>query len=119
MCSVVIVDDHTMFRARARAIVEAAGLQVVGEAGDGASALAQVAKVHPDIVLLDIQLPDQDGFTVTEQLVAQPDAPVVVLISSRDAADFGSRLRAADARGFIHKADLSSATLREVLGAPA
>lgn len=114
--SVLIVDDHAMFRVRARAILEAAGLDVVGEADDAASALAQVAALHPDIVLLDIQLPDEDGFAVAEKLGGGAHAPAVVLVSTRDALDFGSKLRNAKARGFIQKDDLSGTTLREVLG---
>lgn len=114
--SVLIVDDHAMFRARARTIVEAAGLDVVGEAADAASALAQCAALHPDVVLLDIQLPDGDGFAVAETLSGEADPPAVVLISSREALDFGSRLRTTSALGFIQKDDLSRATLRALLG---
>lgn len=115
MMSVLIVDDHEMFRSRARTIVEAAGFDVVGEADDAASALAQVAELHPDVVLLDIQLPDADGFSVAEQLAGQEDPPDVVLVSSREPLDFGSRLRTAPALGFIQKDDLSGASLRQVL----
>ena len=101
--TVLIVDDHAAFRASARALLEAEGFDVVGEAADGAEAVEAVAVLRPAIVLLDIQLPDLDGLAVAEQLAAVPDAPAVVLISSRDAAAYGPRLRATPARGFIPK----------------
>jgi DNA-binding NarL/FixJ family response regulator len=114
--SVLIVDDHAMFRARARTIVESAGHDVIGEADDVASALVQCASLHPDVALVDIQLPDGDGFTLAEALSATVDPPTVVLISSRTALDFGSRLRNTRAVGFIQKDDLSRATLHALLG---
>ena len=110
----VIVDDHAVFRARARELVQAAGWEVVGEAADAAAALAVVARLRPDAVLLDIQLPGPDGLSVCAQLHALGAA--VVLISSRTAAEYGQRLPAASARGFIHKPDLSRARLAELLG---
>lgn len=110
----LIVDDHALFRTRARALLEAAGYEVVGEAADAEAAIAAARRLQPDVVLLDIQLPDRDGFSVCAELGA--DGPTVVLISSRTAADYGPRLRHAAARGFIHKPDLSRATLAELLG---
>ena len=83
--TVLIVDDHAAFRASARALLQAEGFDVVGEAADGAAAVEAVAVLHPEIVLLDIQLPDLDGLAVAERLAAGQDAPAV-LISSRDAA---------------------------------
>src|SRR5438105_2788065 len=80
--TVLIVDDHPSFRATARALLQAEGFDVVGEAEDGASALALVAELRPDVVLLDVQLPDLDGFEVAQRLGA--DGPAVVLVSSRD-----------------------------------
>lgn len=114
--SVLIVDDHAMFRALARSIVESAGYEVVGEAEDAASALAQVAVLHPDVVLLDVHLPDSDGFEVAEKLGHEVNPPAVVLVSSREALDFGRKLQHASALGFIQKDDLSGASLRELLG---
>jgi len=114
--SVLIVDDHEMFRVRARTIAESAGYNVIGEAEDAAGALAQVHELRPNVVLLDIQLPDGDGFAVAEQLDDEPNPPIVVLISSRDAKDFGSKLDETSALGFIQKDDLSGARLRELLG---
>ena len=108
---VLIVDDHEGFRASARALLEAEGFAVVGEAADGIGALTAVERLRPDVVLLDVQLPDLDGFSVAERLAAAPDPPRVVLISSRDAAAYGPRVQAAGARGFLAKRELSGASL--------
>jgi CheY-like chemotaxis protein len=112
--SVLIVDDHAGFRGFARRLLEAGGYVVVGEAGDGASALAAVEELRPELVLLDVVLPDTDGFTVAERLAGNGDKPVVILTSSREPADFGQRLERSSARGFIHKDDLSGAALAAV-----
>ena len=96
-------------------LLEAEGFDVVGEAAGGRDALAAVPRVRPEIVLLDIQLPDLDGFAAAERLAAGPDPPTVVLTSGRDARTFASRL-AAHPRGFISKADLSGAALARLVG---
>ena len=108
---VLIVDDHDGFRASARALLEAEGFAVVGEAADGIGALTAVDRLRPDVVLLDVQLPDLDGFAVAERLAAAPDSPRVVLISSRDAGAYGPRVQAAGALGFLTKRELSGASL--------
>ena len=115
---VLIVDDHAPFRSLARRLLVAGGFQVVGEAADGAGALVAVRALTPDVVLLDIQLPDVDGFAVAQILAGVPGAPLVVLISSRGRLDYGSRIDASTARGFIPKADLSGETLQRVIHAP-
>jgi DNA-binding NarL/FixJ family response regulator len=109
--SVLIVDDHTGFRTFARRLLQSAGFPIVGEAADGASALRATRELRPDVVLLDVLLPDLSGFAVAEQLSAEPVPPVVLLISSRAAADFGGRLQSTSAAGFIAKRDLTPATL--------
>ena len=106
---VLIVDDHQPFRAVARELLERAGYVVSGEAAGATEALAAVAADAPDAVLLDVQLPDGDGFAVATEL-ANGDGPAVVLISSREAADYGHRVTACGARGFIPKSKLSAAT---------
>jgi len=121
---VLVVDDNARFRVRARGWLEAGGFTVVAEAADGASALEAAYRHRPDVVLLDVGLPDMSGLTVAERLTREPDAPAVVLTSTRDAADFGDRVVRCGARGFVPKAELSgealSAALAETMpGAPA
>ena len=110
--SVLIVDDHPSFRAAARMLLESEGFVVVGEAGDGATAVSEARRLAPDAVLLDVNLPDTDGFAVAAQLVP---GPAIVLTSSRDAREFGPLVDRSGARGFLAKADLSGAGLRELL----
>ena len=117
--SVVIVDDHPGFRARARALLGAAGYLVVGEAADGESGMRVTSDLSPDVVLLDIQLPDITGFEVARQIRDWPEPPVVILISSRDAVDYGGRIVRCGAQGFIAKADLSGRALGVLIEAAA
>ena len=108
MCTtVLLVDDHPGFRGFARRMLEAAGFAVVDEAADGASAVAAAHRLRPDVVLLDVLLPDTTGFDVAETLAADPAGPVVVLTSSRSASDLGASIQRSSARGFIAKRDLS------------
>ena len=113
--TVLIVDDHPSFRASARTLLEAEGYEVVGEAENGAAALQAVKDLKPDLVLLDVQLPDIDGFQVAEQLSRLADPPAVVLTSSRDRADYGPCINVCGACGFVPKADLSGATIAALL----
>jgi CheY-like chemotaxis protein len=114
--TVLIVDDHEAFRQSASALLEAEGFAVLGEAADGGTAIVESERLRPDVVLLDIQLPDVDGFTVAERLAAVPEPPTVVLISSREAEAYGPRLEAASAQGFISKRELSGAALAALIG---
>jgi DNA-binding NarL/FixJ family response regulator len=114
--TVLIVDDHPSFRATARSLLEAEGYAVVGEAEDGASALAAIAELEPDVVLLDVQLPDMDGFDVAARVTANGGGPAVVLVSSRDGADFGTLVGSSGARGFIPKAELSGSRIAALVG---
>jgi DNA-binding NarL/FixJ family response regulator len=114
--TVLIVDDHAGFRQRARELLEEDGFEVVGEADDGESALEASSRLRPDVVLLDIQMPGLDGFSVADRIAAQRPAPAVVLISSRTAATYRRRLKTSPARGFIAKAELSPECLRALLG---
>lgn len=115
--SVLIVDDHPSFRASARRMLEASGYSVVGEAADGAAAIAAAGALAPDLILLDVQLPDLDGFEVAARIAALADAvPAIVLTSSRDLTDFGDAVAESPARGFIAKSELSSETFAELAG---
>lgn len=112
---VVIVDDHSGFRKQARQLLEGMGYLVVGEAVTGEEALNQSRRLRPDLVLLDIQLPDIDGITVAKSLTSEAEAPTVVLISTRDRADYGSRVNGCGAAGFIAKSDLTADVLAAML----
>ncbi len=105
--TVLIVDDHGGFRAIARRMLEAEGYEVVGEAADGRSAISAVGDLKPALVLLDVQLPDLDGFEVAARLTAAGEAPEIVLISSHDSSDFGPLVARSGACGFLSKEELS------------
>ena len=111
----LIVDDHDDFRARARMVLEGQGFEIAGEAADGATAVVAVVELQPDVVLLDIQLPDANGFDLVEILGAGDRAPIVILTSSRDEADYGTRVARSGARGFIPKDRLMGSALAELL----
>jgi DNA-binding NarL/FixJ family response regulator len=113
--TVLIVDDFAAFRRSARALLEDDGFDVVGEAADGRTALAEVERLRPAVVLLDVQLPDEDGFEVAARVASGPDPPVVVLVSTRDASAYAPRLAGTPARGFIAKAELSGERLAALL----
>jgi DNA-binding NarL/FixJ family response regulator len=107
--TVLIVDDHPSFRASARRMLEAGDYEVVGEAQDGGTGLAAAQQLRPDLVLLDVRLPDFDGFEVTRRLLdANGPTPQIVLVSSHDSTDLGDEIGASGARGFVPKSDLSA-----------
>jgi DNA-binding NarL/FixJ family response regulator len=111
--TVVIVDDHTSFRTSARMLLELEGFEVVGEAADGESALEIAAELEPELVLLDVALPDTNGFDVAERLAGGPSK--VILTSSREQRDLGRRVRSSGALGFVPKDRLSGPALTELL----
>ncbi len=113
--TVLIVDDHETFRSFARALLESEGFEVVGEAEDGISGVEAVESMTPDLVVLDVQLPDISGFEVLERLRADGDATPVVLTSSRDASSYGDQIASSGAVGFIPKAELSGQAIRALL----
>jgi len=109
--TVLIVDDHAGFRRMARRVLEASGLTVVGEAEDAASAIIAARMLDPDLVLLDVLLPDSDGFAVAEALAQSCGRARVILTSSREFEDLRTRLTETSACGFIAKRDLSGEAL--------
>jgi DNA-binding response OmpR family regulator len=116
--AILIVDDHDGFRAFARVMLEADGF-TVAEAATGAEATEAARIVRPGLVLLDIQLPDFDGFEVARRLAGQAGGPVIVLTSTREASDYGARITSSPAAGFLPKDQLSGVALRRFLaGSP-
>ena len=112
---VLVVDDHPSFRRCAQRLLAEEGFEVVGEAEDGATAVALADELAPDFVLLDIQLPDVDGFEVAARLLKREPGLAIVLLSSRDRAEYGARIEASGARGFVAKDDLTGAALERLL----
>jgi DNA-binding NarL/FixJ family response regulator len=115
MTTVLIVDDHGSFRATARKLLEAEGFEVVGEAESGEAALEAVERLRPDVVLLDVQLPDMDGFDVAARLPKNGHRPAVVLTSSRDVSEFYGLVEQSGARGFVPKDELSGRRIAALL----
>jgi DNA-binding NarL/FixJ family response regulator len=114
--TLVIVDDHAGFRSFARALLEVEGFEVVGEADDGESAVIAVRRLRPEVVLLDVGLPDMDGFAVCDVLTESGDGPTVVMTSARDVGPYRRRLERSRAKGFIAKGDLSGSALSALAG---
>ena len=113
---VLIVDDHPSFRASARAMLESEGFEIAGEASDGATAIEAVGSLHPDVVLLDVQLPDMSGFDVCALIDSANGAPpAIVLTSSRDEIDYGELVDDSCALGFVPKAELSGEAIATLI----
>jgi DNA-binding NarL/FixJ family response regulator len=112
---VLIVDDHPGFRAQARRLLEREGFRIVGEAGDCATAITAAAELAPALVLVDVYLPDGDGFALAERIAGLADPPAVILISSHDESELEPAVGESSARGFIAKAELSREAIRKVL----
>jgi DNA-binding NarL/FixJ family response regulator len=111
---ILIVDDHAGFRASARRMLEAAGFEVIGEADDGATAIDAARELGPDLVLLDVQLPDSSGIDLAGRLSAN-GGPSVILTSSRPADQLGLDLMSSGALGFVPKDELSAAAIAELV----
>jgi DNA-binding NarL/FixJ family response regulator len=115
MNTILIVDDNAGFRLQARALLQADGFDVIGEAIDGTSGLDAARSLRPDFVLLDIGLPDIEGFEVARALAIEDSPPSVVLTSSREASAYGPRLGSIRALGFIPKDELSGLAIRALI----
>lgn len=113
--TIVIVDDHTGFRLIARKLLDDAGFTIIGEADDGRSAIEAVARLRPEVVLLDVQLPDLDGFRVAEALSLSAAPPAVVLVSNWESHDYGDLTVSAPVRGFILKSNLTGDRIRAMI----
>jgi DNA-binding NarL/FixJ family response regulator len=113
--TILIIDDDPRFRTQASELLEADGFTVIGQAADGASGLEAAASLRPDFVLVDIGLPDVEGFVVARDLAVDGPPPLVVLTSSRDARAYGRRLATTDCLGFIPKEQVSGAAIRALV----
>ncbi|MFJ2550965.1 response regulator [Microbacterium sp. NPDC087591] len=104
MIRVVLVDDQSLFRAGIRMLVASQpDLEVVGEAGDGREALDVVRTTRPDVVLMDIRMPVMDGLTATAEILTQPDAPRIVMLTTFDLDEAAARAIRQGASGFLLK----------------
>jgi DNA-binding NarL/FixJ family response regulator len=113
--AILIVDDHPSFRAAARFVLETEGFDVVGVATDGESAVREAVRTSPEIVLLDVSLPDMDGFEVASRLRAAGVSSTIVFTSSRDGSEFGSLVAESGGSGFVAKSELSGDALRALV----
>ena len=113
--TVLIVDDHPSFRAVAQMLLETDGFTVVGTSSDGESGVADTLRLAPDVVLLDVELPDIDGFEVAARLREAGSETAIVLASSRERGDFGSLVAESGARGFLTKAELTGDAIRALV----
>jgi len=113
--ALLIVDDNARFRERARCTLEADGYTIVAEAEDGESALRAARHHRPDVVLVDVGLPDMSGLIVAERLTSQPDGPAVVLTSTHDASDFADGVTRSGALGFVPKSALSGQAITALM----
>jgi len=104
MIRVVLVDDQALFRAGVRMLVASQpDLDVVGEAGDGREAIDVVRSTRPDVVLMDIRMPVMDGLTATTQILAEPEPPRIVMLTTFDLDEAVARAIRQGASGFLLK----------------
>ncbi len=112
--TILIVDDDDAFRSTARALLEADGFEVVGEAHNADRAMSRARTLRPAVVLLDIGLPDTDGFAAARILLGEHPELSIVLTSSREAASFGPRLTESGLP-FLPKDEISGTAVRALL----
>lgn len=113
----MIVDDQLPFREAARMVVELTdGFEVVAEATTGMEAIEMASNLHPDLVLMDVQMPGIDGIEATRRICAVDDPPVVIVMSTHESGDYDFAARAAGALGFVPKSQFGMYTLTEMWG---
>jgi len=115
MIRCLLVDDNGPFLAAARATLERDGAVVVGTAASAVEAIPLAATLQPDVILVDIDLGDDNGFDLARQLAAEGSAPVV-LISAYPESEFADLVIASPAVGFLAKAELSTGAVAALLG---
>jgi len=101
--TVLLVDDHATMRAGFRMILEASGVQVAGEAATGREAIDRAAVLDPDVVFMDVQMPDMDGIEATRRIVASGSRASVVIVTTFDRDDYLFAALDAGASGFLLK----------------
>jgi DNA-binding NarL/FixJ family response regulator len=112
---VLTVDDHATFRAAARAVVAAtAGFETVGEAGTGKDGVAAAVRLRPDVVLLDVRLPDIDGYEAARRIAPELPSAMICLLSTVEEALVGEPARACGATAVVRKQDLQPGLLAEL-----
>jgi DNA-binding NarL/FixJ family response regulator len=113
--TVLVVDDHSGFRASARQLLESEGFEVIGEAEDGESAVKKAEELQPELALVDVYLPDVDGLVVASRLRGLENPPAVILISSHGQSELDPLIPDSGARGFLPKSRLSREALEALL----
>ena len=116
MATFLIVDDHARFRALVSTLLQEEGHEVVGEAAGGSAGLDAARRLAPDVVLLDVHLPDVSGFEVASRIASGEDGPAVWLTSTHDGSDYERLARRNGARGFVPTQDLSAHSIRQLAG---
>jgi pilus assembly protein CpaE len=113
--SVIVVDDQAPFRLAARAVLRrTAGFELVGEAGNGLEAITLAEDVHPDLVLMDINMPEMGGIEATRQIMAELPETVVILCSTYGVSDLPPEAATSGARAYVHKEQLDATTIRRL-----
>src|ERR1019366_3490995 len=113
--SVIVVDDQAPFRLAARAVLRRTeGFSLVGEAENGLEAISLANDVHPDLVLMDINMPEMGGIEATRRIIAELPDTVVILCSTYGVSDLPPDAKLSGARAYVHKEQLSAKTIRRL-----
>ena len=120
MTRILIAEDHAILRAALKALLEAnADLSVVGEATDGAAAVAKAAALRPDVVLMDVSMPVMDGITATSLIRLAGSPPAVVALSAREDSSYVQAMLDAGAKGYVFKRSAASELVEAIRAAVA